>query len=80
MKVTYDKALQLIVLDAFDKTIDDSNYLIEKSDRSQKVLTQEGNEVPLSKFGGVKRGSEIFVSSDLVSLMNLNTYLANKVK
>lgn len=78
MKITYDKALTNIVLDAFDKTINDEGSLVEKSDNTQKVMTRDGSEVNLSNFGGVKKGSEIFVSSNLVSMMDLCRYLATK--
>ena len=80
MKVTYDKDLTGLVLDAFDKKADTEGYLVEKSNPSQRVLTSDGNEIPRALFGGDKRGSELYVSSDLVSIINLCKYLADKEK
>lgn len=69
--ITFDAALKEFVLDAFNKATDGHGYLVEKSDYSQKVLTQDGEEINIKQFAGIKKGSEIYIKSDLVSLMRL---------
>lgn len=64
-----DKALPLI-LEAFGKSINDNGLIIENS-TNELVYTPEGEEIEAKKFGGLKRGSEIFIKDDLYSIMNL---------
>lgn len=78
MKVTYSNELTSLVLDAFNKTVDEEGYVVEKNNTSQRVLTQDGKQIPVKFFGGIKKGSELYVSSDLPSIMELCKYLAKK--
>ena len=71
MKITYDKSLTKHVLDAFDKKFDDEGYLVERSNPSQRVLTKDGIEITKNKFGGIKKGSELYISSDIASIISL---------
>lgn len=64
-----DKSIGLI-LEAFDKEINVDGIIIEKSTQ-EPVLTPEGDEIHFSKFGGLKKGSEIFLMDDLFSIMNI---------
>lgn len=58
------------ILNAFGKSIDDNGLIIETA-TGEPVLTPEGEEIAASKFGGIKKGSEIFIKDDLYSIMNL---------
>ena len=58
------------ILEAFGKAIDDKGFIIEKA-TGEHVLTPEGEEILASEFGGIKRGSEIFIKDDLYSIINL---------
>jgi len=71
MKITYDKSLTKLVLDAFDKKFDTEGFLVERSNPSQRVLTRDGLEITKNKFGGIKKGSELYISSDLASIISL---------
>lgn len=69
--ITFEKSARRHVLDFLGKTTDQDGYIVEKDNPHQRVLTQEGEEIHESKFGGVRKGSEIFFKSDIVSLINL---------
>jgi len=69
--VTFDAKLKKLVLEAFNKDIDDSGYVVEKTNPTQRVLSPDGEEIKLEDFAGIKNGSEVFIKSDLISLMEL---------
>jgi hypothetical protein len=73
--ITFDKNVAKEILDAFDKTVNSKNVIVEKSNPKQEVLTIDGDNVEYDKFAGIKKGSEIFIKSDLGSLL---TSLANR--
>jgi hypothetical protein len=70
IEITFDKSLGKDILDIFDKTIDDHGTIVEKDVLTQKVLTPEGDTLSLNQFAGITKGSEIFIKSDLISLMD----------
>ena len=59
------------ILEIFDKEVDKEGYIVEKSDPEQRVLAIDGTEVPVKQFAGLEHGSEIFIKSDLISLIEL---------
>jgi len=59
-------------LDFLDKTVDTEGMIVESENPTQRVLTAEGQEISFESFGGVRKGSEIFISNNLVSLMKLS--------
>ncbi len=75
-KITFTKSAQDFILDTFDKTKDSEGYIVEKSNISQRVLTQDGEEIKEDQFAGIKKGSQVFIKSDLISLMRLCDDLA----
>jgi hypothetical protein len=72
ISLTFDKSLRKEILSFFDKEINDKGIIVEKSNPSQMVLSNDGQEVKIEEFGGIKRGSEVFIKNDLVSLMRLS--------
>ena len=70
--ITFDKTAKKFILDTFDKIIDGENYVVEKNNPKQRVLTQDGQEVEFEKFAGIKKGSEIYIKSDILSLIKLS--------
>lgn len=70
--LTFDETLKEEVLGFFDKKVNDEGIIVEKSNPSQPVLGIDGQEVGLEEFGGIKKGSEVFIKNDLVSLMRLS--------
>lgn len=73
--VTFTPGLKRFILDTFDKDVDKDGYIVEKSDTSQRVLTLDGEEVKLDEFGGIRKGSMIFIKSGLVSMIKLSEKL-----
>lgn len=75
--VTFDKSAKNFILDSFNKTTDEEGYVIEKDNPTQRVLTSDGLEIKQEEFGGVKKGSEVYIKSDLISLIKLADDLEN---
>ncbi len=71
LKVTFDESMRDFVLEAFGKKVDESGYLIESDNPGQRVLTKDGQEIKKEKFAGIRKGSEIYIKSDLISLIEL---------
>ncbi|MBU0662702.1 MAG: hypothetical protein ABH854_00585 [Candidatus Diapherotrites archaeon] len=71
-QITFDKNARKDILDLLDKTVDEDGLIVEKEKPEQKVLTFDGEEISLEEFGGVKRGSEVFIKDNLVSLIRLS--------
>jgi len=76
MRITFDDGAREFVLNAFNKTLDNRNFVVEEADRKQRVLTPRGEDIPLDEFAGVRRGSTIFVKSDIVSLIEAARVMA----
>lgn len=68
--ITFAPAAKLYVLGLLGKAVDNEGFIIEKSSR-KRVITPDGDEVPLENFGGVHKGSMVFVKSDLVSIIQM---------
>lgn len=69
--ITFDANLKSEILSCFGKTVDDSGYIVERDDPSQRVLTPDGEDITLDEFAGIRKGSEIFIKADLPSLIKL---------
>jgi len=69
--IVFDKNARKEILDLLDKSVNDEGIIVEKEDPDVHVLAIDGTELTLDEFGGVKKGSEVFIKSDLVSLMRL---------
>lgn len=69
--ITFDTSARTFILDTFEKTIDREGFLVEKDNPTQRVLALDGQEIQEDKFGGIRRGSEIYIKSDLSSLIEL---------
>lgn len=68
MRITFDESARGFILDAFGKTVRDG-FVVEKNKPTEKVITPRGEEVAVKDFAGVRKGSVIFVKSDIVSLV-----------
>jgi len=73
--ITFEKDAKLEILDGFNKAVDENGYIVEKSNPAQKVLTVDGEELKLDDFAGIRKGSAIFIKSDLISIINLVDFL-----
>ena len=70
--ITFDELVKEDILDFLDKKVDDDGFIVEKKDPEQKVLTFDGEEISLEDFGGAKKGSEVFIKNDLISLIRFS--------
>ena len=69
-KLLFNSNSACYILEAFGKSINTEGIIIEKS-TGEPVLTPEGDELTLENFGGIKKGSEIFLKNDLLSIINI---------
>lgn len=72
IRLTFDKSSREEVLGYVDKSINVDGLIVEKDNPEQKVLSTDGDEVHIDEFGGVQKGSEVFIKKDLISLMRLS--------
>ena len=72
ISLTFDQSLKKEILSFFDKEVNEENIIVEKGNPEQQVLSVDGQEVKIEEFGGIKKGSEVFIKNDLVSLMRLS--------
>lgn len=63
------KALPFI-LKSFGKSINENGIVIDES--GDPVLTPEGEEITKDNFGGIKKGSLIFLKKDLLTAIKLS--------
>lgn len=70
--ITFDKNVKREVLDILNKSVDKDDLIVEKDNPTQRVLTFDGEDITLEEFGGVQRGSEVFIKNDIISLMRLS--------
>jgi len=70
-RVTFTEESKSDVLELFGKTLDDEGYIVEIDNLNQRVLTPKGEEIHISEWAGVMKGSEAFVKSDIFSLMEI---------
>ena len=73
--LTFNRSAKRFVLDALGKTVDSENYIVEKDNPEQRVLTADGQEIRLADFAGVRHGSGIFIKSDIASLVVASEFI-----
>ena len=71
ISLTFHKSFKKEILEIFDKKIDDEGLIVEKDSPTQRVLSPDGESIRLKEFAGITKGSEIFIKSDLISLIEL---------
>lgn len=71
MKILFSKSKGNIkfILNSLGKKIDSEGFIVDLSTGS-RVLSPDGEFVKWHEFGGIKKGSEIFIKSDVGSLLN----------
>lgn len=70
MKITFTKSAKSAILDIFDKTLDSDEYIIDKKS-GERVQTVNGEDIHIDRFGGVRKGSEIFFKDDLPTYIDI---------
>lgn len=69
-KIFFTSKTSSLILEAFGKSENEDGYLIDSLTK-ELILTPENEEIHISKFGGLKKGSEIFLKNDLSTIINL---------
>lgn len=72
ISLTFDDSVKEDMLDVFEKKLDSEGFIVEKDNPKQRVLSEDGQEVNISEFGGLKKGSEVFIKKDMISLLRLS--------
>ena len=67
--ITFDDELTPDILNAFGKSIDKEGFIVETA-TGIKVPAKDGGEIRVSEFGGIIKGSEVYLKSDIASLIN----------
>jgi hypothetical protein len=65
--ITFDKDSKEFVLKALGKGVDKDGFVIDGS--KNKVPSIDGTAFTIEEFAGVVKGSEIYIKSDVVSLI-----------
>jgi hypothetical protein len=68
-KILFTNSATSLILEAFKKHEEEG--LIIDSVTNEPILTNEHVELEVSRLGGIKKGSEIFIKDDINSIMNL---------
>jgi hypothetical protein len=71
----FESSAKKFILSAFGKTVDQEKFIVEQTDANQRVLTPTGEEIRLSQFAGIRKGSEIYIKSDIASLIEASEHL-----
>lgn len=69
--ITFDSESKRDILSFFGKSLDEEGYIVETDNPSQRVITPDHEEITLNEFAGIRKGSEIYIKSDLPSLIML---------
>lgn len=69
--ILFDEDSQDKLFEVMGKTFDSDNFIVEKNEPSQRVLTKRGEQLKKEEFAGVKTGSEEFIKNDIASLLEL---------
>jgi hypothetical protein len=69
-KMLFNEQALPLILEIFGKTINDDGLIIDMN-TGEPILTPEGEFLTKEKFGGIKKGSEIFLKDDLLTVINL---------
>lgn len=69
--MSFDESAREYILSIFNKKIVDGKVLEMES--NEEVMSFEGNPLTVDDFGGIKKGSEIFIEDNVVSLIKLKS-------
>lgn len=67
--ITFSKAAKNFILDAFGKEENREKLMIVEKDTKEPVFTDHGETVAFEEFAGIRKGSEIYIKSDIASLI-----------
>lgn len=68
---TFDDSAKSFILEAFGKKANDQAVIVEADATEKAVHAIDGQEITVDKFAGIRKGSEIYIRSDIISLVEL---------
>ena len=71
LQMVFDSSVKREILELFDKEVNEYGMVVEKGRPDEVVRGIDGVELSLREFGGVINGSELFLNSNVASLMKL---------
>jgi hypothetical protein len=66
--LAFDESSKNVILQIFGKAVDTQGFIYDIKS-GQRVLNPDGDEVLAKDFAGIRKGSEIFITKDLPSLI-----------
>ena len=74
-KMLFNEQALPFILEIFGKTVNEDGFIADMN-TGEPIQTPEGDFLTKGKFGGIKKGSEIFLKDDLLTVMKLveNSY------
>jgi hypothetical protein len=66
--IVFETGAKEFILKSLNKSVDSDGFIIDNSNH-KKVPSLDGTNFTLEEFAGVVKGSEIYVKSDIVSLI-----------
>lgn len=70
--ICFEASLKKDILNMFNKEVDSEGYVVEKDNPKQRVLSCDRTEMTVDEFGGITKGSEVFIKGDLPSLIKFS--------
>lgn len=67
--ITFEESAKETILSFFDKVVDDDGFIVEKNDRTKRILASDGKEIKMNEFAGMKNG--VFFRTDISSILSL---------
>jgi hypothetical protein len=71
--ITFGSSASETVLEQFGKTVDEEGYIIDE-ETGERTTTRQGEEIKIEEFGGIGKGSEIFVKNNFNSVADFVEY------
>lgn len=75
-KIVFHESAKEFLIETFGKKLNEEGFIVDDTDESQLVLTEEGEPIHIKDFAGVKHGSDIFLKNDLPSMFDLSRSIA----
>lgn len=69
-KILFTEEALPFILRAFNKSIGENGTIID-NETGEIVFSPEGEELTLSELGAIKKGSQLFLKDDILSIMNI---------
>ena len=69
--ITFDKESKEGLLDMFGVGVDGEGFIVEKANPKRRILASNGEPSKLTDLAAIKKGSLVFVKSDIVSVIDL---------